>query len=68
MSEQKEKIYLVKDMDGLSVMKLNQQQLNDVVARIRNRYMDTPLAPTVLGDLESCLNAGSLKIIDVVYR
>lgn len=68
MSDKKEKVYLVKDMDGLSVMKLNQQQLDDVVMRIQNRYADTPLAPTVFADVESCLTVGSMKIIDVFYR
>lgn len=68
MNEKKEKIYLVKDMDGLSVMKLNQQQLDDVIMRIQNRYANTPLAPVVFSDMESCLTAGSMKIVDVFYK
>lgn len=64
----KTKIYFVKDMDGLSTLQLNQQQLDDVVKRIQDRYHDTELAPQVFGDVETCLAVGSMKIVGVIYR
>ena len=64
--EQSNVIYLVKDLDGLSVLRLNQGQLDDLVTRIQNRYFDTPLASEVFHSVDSCLAVGSMKIIDVI--
>lgn len=61
-------IFKVKDMDGLSVLSLNKQQLNDLVMRIQARYLDTPLASTVLNDLDTCLCYGNMKIINIVKQ
>lgn len=57
--------YHVKDMDGLSVMKLNQIQLDDLVMRIQNVYKDTPYAGEVFSGLEECLTVGDFKIIHI---
>lgn len=66
-TKQENVIYLVKDLDGLSVLRLNPQQLDDLVMRIQNRYFDTPLAAEVFHSVESCLSVGSMKIIETIY-
>lgn len=55
--------YVVKDMIGLSILYLNQQQLDDLLMRIRNIHDNIP--ETYQG-VEECLAVGGMKLLEVL--
>lgn len=58
-------IYRVKDLDGLSVLRLNKLQLDDLVARIQGRVEGTPEESEAFRNLESCLRIGNMEVIEI---
>lgn len=55
--------YLVKDMIGLSVLRLNKQQLDDLLMRIRNIHDHIP---ETYRSVEDCLAVGGMKLLEVL--